>query len=121
MAVDPLPLQIFDELDQAGSLLAKETLEDGLPVHDGKGDVRKCPYYTAKDKGRSCLCPAPSPGWVCWHPPTDGSHWCCHAGALEASSCPFRTALAVLSKPGLQFILAAGVALAAGLLAWYYM
>lgn len=85
-------MQIFDELDQAGSLLAKETLEDGLPVHDGKGDLRKCPYYTAKDKG-----------------------------ALEASSCPFRTALAVLSKPGLQFILAAGVALAAGLLAWYYM
>ena len=54
MAVDPLHLQIFSELDQAGSLLAKETLEDGLPVHDGKGDVQKCPYYAAKqDKGRS--------------------------------------------------------------------
>lgn len=57
MAVHPLLLQIFNELDQAGSLLAKETLEDALPMHDGKGDVRKCPYYAAKpDRGRSCLC-----------------------------------------------------------------
>ncbi|XP_006204389.1 heme oxygenase 2 [Vicugna pacos] len=86
-------MQIFNELDQAGSLLAKDTLEDGFPMHDGKGDVRKCPYYAAKqDKG-----------------------------ILEGSSCPFRTALAVLSKPSLQFILATSVALAAGLLAWYYM
>lgn len=86
-------MQIFDELDQAGFLLAKETLEDGLPMHDGKGDVRKCPYYAAKQDG----------------------------GALEGSSCPFRTALAVLSKPSLQFILAAGAALVAGFLAWYYV
>lgn len=86
-------MQVFNELDQAGSLLAKEILEDGLPVHNGKGDVRKCPYYTAnQDKG-----------------------------ALEGRSCPFGTALAVLSKPSLQFMLAASVALAAGLLAWYYM
>ncbi|XP_054445503.1 heme oxygenase 2 [Pteronotus mesoamericanus] len=86
-------MQIFNELDQAGSLLAKETLEDGLPVHNGKGDVRKCPYYAANQD----------------------------RGALEGSSCPFRTALAVLSKPSLQLILATSVALAAGLLAWYYM
>lgn len=86
-------MQIFSELDQAGSLLAKETVEDGLPMHNGKGDVRKCPYYVAQqDKG-----------------------------TLEGSSCPFRTALSVLSKPGLQFILATSVALAAGLLAWYYV
>lgn len=86
-------MQVFNELDQAGSLLAKETLADGLPVHDGKGDVRKCPYYSGEqDKG-----------------------------ALEGSSCPFQTALAVLSKPSLQFLLAASVALAASLLAWYYM
>lgn len=45
--------QIFSELDQAGSMLARETLEDGLPIHDGKGDVRKCPFYAAQpDKGR---------------------------------------------------------------------
>ncbi|XP_037363573.1 heme oxygenase 2 [Talpa occidentalis] len=86
-------MQIFNELDQAGSLLAKEAVEDGLPVHDGKGDVRKCPYYTAKqDKG-----------------------------ALEGSGCPFGMALAMLSKSSLQFVLATSVALAAGFLAWYYM
>lgn len=44
-----------------------------------------------------------------------------HAGTLEGSTCPFRTAMAVLRKPSLQLILAASVALAAGLFAWYYM
>ncbi|KAL6060286.1 hypothetical protein STEG23_004175 [Scotinomys teguina] len=86
-------MQIFSELDQAGSMLARETQEDGLSVHDGKGDVRKCPYYAAQ---------------------TD-------KGTLEGSNCPFRTAMAVLRKPSLQLILAASVALAAGLFAWYYM
>uniref|UniRef100_A0A8D0U9F4 Heme oxygenase 1 n=1 Tax=Sus scrofa TaxID=9823 RepID=A0A8D0U9F4_PIG len=58
-------MQVFNELDQAGSLLAKETLADGLPVHDGKGDVRKCPYYSGEqDKGRSHVSctPPPNPG-----------------------------------------------------------
>uniref|UniRef100_I3NBJ1 heme oxygenase (biliverdin-producing) n=1 Tax=Ictidomys tridecemlineatus TaxID=43179 RepID=I3NBJ1_ICTTR len=82
----------FNELDQAGSALARETLEDGLPGHVGKEDVPKCPFYAAQqDKG-----------------------------ALEGSSCPFWSAMAALRKPSLQFILAAGVPLA-GLLAWYYM
>lgn len=45
--------QIFSELDQAGSMLARETQEDGLPMHDGKGDIHKCPFYAAQpDKGR---------------------------------------------------------------------
>ncbi|XP_062036961.1 heme oxygenase 2 [Lepus europaeus] len=86
-------MQIFSELDQAGSAPASETVEDRIPVHDGKGDVRKCPYYAAGQVN----------------------------GALEGSSCPLRAAMAMLRKPSLQFILAAGVALAAGLLAWYYM
>ncbi|XP_049624457.1 heme oxygenase 2 [Suncus etruscus] len=85
-------MQIFNELDQAGSLLAKETVEDGVPLHDGKGDIRKCPYYLGADKG-----------------------------ALEGSSCPFATPLAVLRQPSFQFFLAASVALAASLLAWYYL
>ncbi|XP_005391348.1 PREDICTED: heme oxygenase 2 [Chinchilla lanigera] len=86
-------MQIFDELDQAGTTLARDTLEDGFPVHDGKGDISKCPFYTAQqDKG-----------------------------AQEGNTCPFRTAMSVLRKPSLQLILAASVALAAGLLAWYYM
>ncbi|XP_059024845.1 LOW QUALITY PROTEIN: heme oxygenase 2-like [Mustela lutreola] len=85
--------QILDEMDHAGSMLARETREDGLPVHDGKGEVCKCRYYAAKPD----------------------------RGAVEGSSCPFQTALAVLSKPSLQFFLVTGVALVAGLLAWYYM
>lgn len=70
-------------------------------------------------------------GLVCRQLPSQGrrvgapadamSCCCCHAGALDGSGCPFRTALSVLSKPGLQFILATTVALAAGLLAWYYV
>ena len=64
--VDPPLLQVFSELDQAGSLLAKDTLEDGLPVHNGKGDVRKCPYYAAEqDRGRSCPPQTPLSAWVC--------------------------------------------------------
>uniref|UniRef100_A0A8C3VVZ7 Heme oxygenase 1 n=1 Tax=Catagonus wagneri TaxID=51154 RepID=A0A8C3VVZ7_9CETA len=86
-------MQVFNELDQAGSLPTTEALADGLPAHDGTGDVHKCPYFAGEqDKG-----------------------------ALAGGSCPFRTALAVLSKPSLQYLLAAGVALAASLLAWYYM
>ena len=138
MAVDSFHLQVFNELDQAGSLLAKETLEDGLPahdrlpahsrlptqdglpVHDGKGDLRKCPYYAAQlDKGRPRASCAPGAGVLA---PTHGvAPGCCRAGALEGSSCPFGAALAVLRRPGLQFLLAASVALAAGLLAWYSM
>lgn len=94
-------------------------------MHNGKGDVRKCPYYIAnQDKGRSCPPRAPDPGQVCCVlvSPSDAlSCCCCHAGALEGSSCPFRTALSLLSKPSLQLILATSVALAAGLLAWYYV
>lgn len=44
-----------------------------------------------------------------------------HAGTLGGSNCPFQTTVAVLRKPSLQLILAASVALVAGLLAWYYM
>lgn len=85
-------MQIFNELDQAGSLLPTEPAEDGIPVHDGKGDVRKCPYYLGADKG-----------------------------AVQGSNCPFGTAMAVLSQSRFQLFLAASVALAASLLAWYYL
>ncbi|KAM6156320.1 heme oxygenase 2 [Rhynchocyon petersi] len=89
-------MQVFTELDQAGSTLARETtggLADGFPLHDGNGDVQKCPYYAAmQDKG-----------------------------TLEGGSCPFRTAMALLRTPSLQLILAASVAVAAGLLASYYL
>ncbi|XP_037670498.1 heme oxygenase 2 isoform X2 [Choloepus didactylus] len=83
-------MQIFSELDQAGSLLAKEAPRDGLPAHNGKGDMRKCPYYATEHD----------------------------QGVLAGSSCPFQTAMAVLRNSNLQLVLAASVALAASLLAW---
>ncbi|XP_006897485.1 PREDICTED: heme oxygenase 2 [Elephantulus edwardii] len=89
-------MQVFTELDQAGSMLAGEApegLADGAPMHDGKGDMRKCPYYAVKQD----------------------------IGALEGSNCPFQTARVTLRMPSLQFILAASMALVAGLLAWYYL
>lgn len=41
-------LQVFDELDKIGRSLAEEAQDGGFPVHDGKGDIRKCPYYADK-------------------------------------------------------------------------
>lgn len=45
-------LQVFDELDKIGRSLTEEAQDGGFPVHDGKGDIRKCPYYADK-LGRS--------------------------------------------------------------------
>ncbi|XP_053220272.1 heme oxygenase 2 [Podarcis raffonei] len=84
-------MQVFEELDKIGALLAEETQEGGLPVHDGKGDLRKCPYYATK------------------------------LGAAEISSCPCHVALALLKLPTVQLVLAACVAVAAGVVAWYMM
>ncbi|XP_036595635.1 heme oxygenase 2 isoform X1 [Trichosurus vulpecula] len=86
-------MQIFNELDKAGSLLATESQDGELLVHDGKGDVRKCPYYAAQ-QGK---------------------------GAHEGSACPFKNVTTVLRQPNLQLVLAAVVALASGLMAWYFM
>ncbi|XP_044159753.1 heme oxygenase 2 isoform X2 [Bufo gargarizans] len=41
-------MNVFEELDKIGATIPDEPQEDGLPVHDGKGDLRKCPYYAAK-------------------------------------------------------------------------
>ncbi|NXU79363.1 HMOX2 oxygenase, partial [Oreotrochilus melanogaster] len=41
-------MQVFDELDKIGKSLTEEAQEGGFPVHDGKGDIRKCPYYADK-------------------------------------------------------------------------
>lgn len=86
-------MQIFSELDQAGSIPVRETLKNGLSILDGKGDVCKCPFNAAQpDKG-----------------------------TLGGSNCPFQMSMALLRKPNLQLILVASMALVAGLLAWYYM
>ncbi|XP_066432865.1 heme oxygenase 2 isoform X2 [Eleutherodactylus coqui] len=46
-------MQVFEELDKIGATLPDETQDGGLPVHDGKGDLRKCPYFAAKDAAAS--------------------------------------------------------------------
>lgn len=46
-------MQVFEELDKIGANIPDEPQEGGLPVHDGKGDLRKCPYFAAKDAAAS--------------------------------------------------------------------
>ncbi|NXI39002.1 HMOX2 oxygenase, partial [Galbula dea] len=41
-------MQVFDELDKIGKLLTEEAQDGDVPVHDGKGDISKCPYYADK-------------------------------------------------------------------------
>ncbi|NXE29725.1 HMOX2 oxygenase, partial [Ardeotis kori] len=84
-------MQVFDELDRIGQSLAEAAQDGGFPVHDGKGDLRKCPYYADKLAG-----PA-GPG------------------------CPYRAAAALAKQPLVQLLLAACVAAAAGAAAWYLM
>lgn len=84
-------MQVFEELDKIGALLAEEPQEGGLPVHDGKGDPSKCPYYAAK------------------------------LGGAQSSVCPWHLATAVLKQPSLQLVLATCIALAAGVAAWYVL
>ncbi|XP_019363086.1 PREDICTED: heme oxygenase 2 [Gavialis gangeticus] len=83
-------MQVFDELDKIGALLTEEAQDGGLPVHDGKGNLHKCPYYATK------------------------------LGKGDAS-CPYHIAMAMLKQPTMQFILAACIAMAAGVAAWYVM
>ncbi|NWR78292.1 HMOX2 oxygenase, partial [Centropus unirufus] len=84
-------MQVFEELDQLGKSLTEEVQDGGFPVHDGTGDVRKCPYYAAKQAGQA------GPG------------------------CPYHAALALVKQPLVQLLLAACVAAAAGAVAWYVM
>uniref|UniRef100_A0A8C5S7J7 heme oxygenase (biliverdin-producing) n=1 Tax=Laticauda laticaudata TaxID=8630 RepID=A0A8C5S7J7_LATLA len=84
-------MQVFEELDKIGALLPEEAQDGGLPVHDGKGDMRKCPYYASK-----------------------------LAGSKDAA-CPCHLALAALKQPTIQLVLAACVAVTAGIAAWYVM
>ncbi|XP_071975768.1 heme oxygenase 2 isoform X2 [Engystomops pustulosus] len=46
-------MQVFEELDKIGATIPDEAQDGGLPVHDGKGDIRKCPYYAAKGAAAS--------------------------------------------------------------------
>ncbi|XP_051877474.1 heme oxygenase 2-like [Pristis pectinata] len=41
-------MEVFEELDKIGKTLNRTGQEDGIPLHDGKGDAQKCPFYAAK-------------------------------------------------------------------------
>uniref|UniRef100_A0A803JFF7 heme oxygenase (biliverdin-producing) n=2 Tax=Xenopus tropicalis TaxID=8364 RepID=A0A803JFF7_XENTR len=83
-------MQVFEELDKIGTALP-EAQDGGLPVHDGKGDIRKCPYYAAQQ------------------------------GVPGASGCPFHAAMALARLPHVQALIAAGVTAMVAFLAWYLM
>ncbi|XP_072273449.1 heme oxygenase 2 [Pyxicephalus adspersus] len=84
-------MEVFDELDKIGATIPDEPQGDGLPLHDGKGDVRKCPYYAAKQ------------------------------AATGAAGCPYHAALALASRPEIKAVLAAIAAAIAATIAWYLM
>ncbi|XP_018423516.1 PREDICTED: heme oxygenase 2 [Nanorana parkeri] len=84
-------MEVFDELDKVGASIPDEPQGAGLPLHDGKGDLRKCPYYAAKE------------------------------AASGASGCPFHSALALASRPEVKAVLAAFAAAIAAAIAWYLM
>ncbi|NWX90295.1 HMOX2 oxygenase, partial [Nothoprocta pentlandii] len=86
-----LNMQVFDELEKTGLSLTDEAQDGGVPVHDGKGDIRKCPFYADK------------------------------LGGTAGAGCPYHAAVSLAKQPLVQLILAAWVALAAGAAAWYVM
>ncbi|NWJ05800.1 HMOX2 oxygenase, partial [Crypturellus undulatus] len=86
-----LNMQVFNELDRIGMSLREEVQDGGVPVHDGKGDIRKCPYYAGK------------------------------LGGMAGAGCPYHTAMSLARQPLVRLILAAWVAVAAGAAAWYIM
>ncbi|XP_068099694.1 heme oxygenase 2 [Hyperolius riggenbachi] len=84
-------MAVFEELDKIGASIPDEPQGANLPPHDGKGDLRKCPYYAAKE------------------------------ASAGASGCPYHTALALASRPEVKAILVAVAAALAATIAWYLM
>ncbi|XP_043945762.1 heme oxygenase 2 [Protopterus annectens] len=84
-------MQVFHELQEIGAAMKDEVQDGKIPLHEGKGDIRKCPYFAAK------------------------------LGSSGNSGCPYHVVLALLRQPSVQLVLAVCVALAAGAAAWYMM
>lgn len=84
-------MQVFDELQKIGTAMKGEVQDSGIRLHDGKGDIRKCPYYAAS------------------------------LGGSGSSGCPYHVVAALLRRPSVQLVLAVCVALAAYAVAWYMM
>ncbi|XP_069066785.1 heme oxygenase 2 isoform X2 [Pleurodeles waltl] len=84
-------IKVFNELDKISPTLLEKAQEVGLRLHDGKGDIRKCPYYAANQ------------------------------GSSKGAWCPFHAGVSLLRLPSVQLILATVMAGVAGLVAWYVM
>ncbi|NXS76831.1 HMOX2 oxygenase, partial [Pandion haliaetus] len=110
-------MQVFDELDKIGRSLTEAAQDGGLPVHDGKGDLRKCPYYTDK-LGRSGATTAAT---CIWHKSRSANGAFCVLAGKAGPGCPYHAAVGLAKQPLVQLILAACVAVAAGAAAWYIM
>lgn len=82
-------IEVFKELEETGKTL-QEDVVDAAPVHgDMQGDISKCPYYAANMAASA------------------GSNYICQVTAT------------LLRKPTGQVLLAAWIAILAGLAAWY--
>ncbi|KAM8961156.1 heme oxygenase 2 [Pelodytes ibericus] len=84
-------MKVFEELDKIGENLAEAEQDGGSPLHDGKGDIRKCPYYAAQE------------------------------GLQNAAGCPFHAALSLARLPQVQAVLAACATALVAAIAWYVM
>uniref|UniRef100_UPI00358E03ED heme oxygenase 2-like isoform X2 n=1 Tax=Myxine glutinosa TaxID=7769 RepID=UPI00358E03ED len=64
-----LNMEMFEELDKVGKALPTEENQAGVPLHDGKGDVSKCPYYMGQGSSSpSTICPLHSLEALLRHP-----------------------------------------------------
>ncbi|XP_041063273.1 heme oxygenase 2-like [Carcharodon carcharias] len=69
-------MEVFEELDKFGKTLGEVVQAPGVRLHDGKGDARKCPFYS--EKGNDEMgCPL-------------------HSVVAVVQSCAFQLVLAVL-------------------------
>ncbi|XP_038675175.1 heme oxygenase 2-like [Scyliorhinus canicula] len=46
-------MEVFEELDKFGKTLGEVVQASEVPLHDGKGDARKCPFYAAEGNGET--------------------------------------------------------------------
>ncbi|XP_066497778.1 heme oxygenase 2 [Hoplias malabaricus] len=82
-------IEVFNELEEIGKSIPEDVMDAG-PIHgEMQGDISKCPYYAAK------------------------------TAAKGGSACVCQMAAAVLRNPMGQVLLAAWIAVLAGLAAWY--
>uniref|UniRef100_A0A8C4Q8V4 heme oxygenase (biliverdin-producing) n=1 Tax=Eptatretus burgeri TaxID=7764 RepID=A0A8C4Q8V4_EPTBU len=64
-----LNIELFEEFEEIMKALPAEENVAGVPLHDGKGDVSKCPYYMGQGaSSSSTICPLHSLEVLLRHP-----------------------------------------------------